>query len=158
MKNSRRSLFALLAAAVSAGSCSTPKQVITKPLVEASHAEVALRSTAAVNVSSFGSTDGAARFVLALEQELIDQGFRVVADPKTADLVLSGAFEQIWRIDKIQTNATLRGNTASGERVWGGSFPPPVFLYPSNDQTNRLVVSIVNQLRYDVDELQKKYR
>ena len=158
MKNSRRSLLALLAAALSAGSCSTSKLLITKPLVEATRGEVAIRSTAAVNISSFGSTDGAARFALALEQELIDQGFRVVSDPKTADLVLSGVFEQIWRIDKIQTNATLRGSTALGERVWGGSFPPLGFLYPSNDQTKRLVVSIVNQLRYDVDELQKKYK
>ncbi|MEC5387537.1 hypothetical protein VVD49_17530 [Uliginosibacterium sp. H3] len=158
MRYSFQETALIILSALLIASCSSPKPIVARPLSEATSVEIALRSASSVFVTSFGTTDAAARFSLLLKQELSDQGFTTANDPKDADLVLTGVFEQGWANGRSQALATVSGASRSGSRIWSGDFPPLVFIYPTNDPTKRLVVSIVNQLREDVDELQKRYK
>jgi hypothetical protein len=108
-----------------------------------------------VHLQPFGRTEAAERFALILEQELIDQGFSIASSPDSADITLSGIVSMDWRIDSVRANATIRGVSRNGERIWGGTFPPPVFMYPTSDAVKKTAISVVNQLRYDVDQLRK---
>lgn len=84
-----------------------------------------------VYIGSFGQSDHAAQFAIALEKELRDEGFTVVSRQEDADLVLSGVLTMTtvgsgsvigrfggFRFGPQPTVAARAIRARSGESVW----------------------------------------
>ena len=132
----------LIAAAPPAGAWQMrPRRMLSLPPVQK------------IYVGDMGADDEAERFRLLLEEQLLKNGFEVVADPDKADAVLTGALSVRVYDDKSEARAAVRLTTQEGDVLWAKDFGHKRFRvnpFSLQEPTRRRAEEVAESLRREM--------